>query len=92
MTKYHALGGIRENPGTWDNGNGAIVEVSRNARGVIRRVVTDYSGRGQSCVYYTCDQRDTGGAYRPDGVERFDSAARAVKAAHTDLCEVTAKP
>lgn len=81
MSKYHPLGGMKENPGAWDNGNGAIVEVSRNADGVVRRIVKDYAGRNQSCVYYTCDQRDTGGAYRPDGVERFDSASDAIDAA-----------
>ena len=81
MTTWQPLGGIAENPGVWDNGNGATVYVDKRADGVVRRRIVDRVGRDQDATIYTCDKRDQGGCFVPAGVVRYDTAARAKRGA-----------
>ncbi|WP_157266536.1 hypothetical protein [Azohydromonas aeria] len=69
---WQPVGGIKENPGTFSSGD-RIILVERRADGVMRRTVTDITGRDDTQTRYTGDPRDQGGPYPPDGVVSFRS-------------------
>jgi len=80
-SKWSPVGGLAQNLGTWDDGNGAHIYVESRPDGVIRRRRVSYSGRGGNWTVYTFDGNDLGGAFVPAGVKTYKTAAQAVRAA-----------
>lgn len=76
-TTWTPIGGFPENPGEWSDSNGGYISVAQNDDGVIRREFKPHQHRGEPSTVYTCDKRDTGGPFVPDGVSSFDSADKA---------------
>lgn len=42
--KFEPSGGMKENPGVWDNGNGGLIYVAECTCGVRRKRGVDYTG------------------------------------------------
>lgn len=42
--KFEPRGGMKENPGVWDNGNGGLEYVAECPCGIVRKKGVDYTG------------------------------------------------
>ena len=87
--KWTPIGGNIENPGCWDNGNGAMVHVAVRSDGVIRRRTRPYArGRGEPTTTYTAGAiaGDRGGTWATSGVREHRTAAGAAAEQRAQRC------